>query len=130
MSTLVEELIDAAEQYEHEAWRLRQEFSKYWAQGGSSLAKDADAFAARLYASARSCWCGSWMPSFTGTARSRGTLPRAPVDVLLTGPIPVATPCAGCLPAEGDYGDGPPPMVMGRHVEGCNGTAPTETPTK
>lgn len=39
----------------------------------------------------------------------------------LTGPIPAAEPCAGCLPAEGDYGDGPPPMVLGRHVEGCNG---------
>ncbi len=46
----------------------------------------------------------------------------------LTGPIPAAEPCAGCLPAEGDYGDGPPPMVLGRHVEGCSGaeTAPTE----
>ena len=44
----------------------------------------------------------------------------------LTGPIPAAEPCAGCLPAEGGYGDGPPPMVMGRHVEGCNGTAPTK----
>ena len=48
----------------------------------------------------------------------------------LTGPIPAATPCAGCLPAEGDYGDGPPPMVLGRHVEGCNWTAPTERPPK
>ena len=47
----------------------------------------------------------------------------------LTGPIPAAEPCAGCLPAEGDYGDGPPPMVLGRHVEGCRGaeSAPTET---
>lgn len=34
--------------------------------------------------------------------------------------------CAGCLPAEGDYGDGPPPLALGRHVEGCNGTARTE----
>ena len=37
----------------------------------------------------------------------------------LTGPLPAAEPCAGCLPAEGGYGDGPPPMVLGRHVEGC-----------
>ena len=37
MSTLVEELIDAAEQYEHEARRLRQEFAKRWPHGESSL---------------------------------------------------------------------------------------------
>ena len=43
------------------------------------------------------------------------------------GDLPVKAACAGCLPAEGDYGDGEPPMVMGRHVEGCPAaeTAPT-----
>ena len=127
MSTLVEELIDAAEQYEHEAWRLRQEFSKYWAQGGSSLAKDADAFAARLRQ--RAALVRELDAEFHGHSSQQRNR-HEPLFVLLTGPIPVATPCAGCLPAEGDYGDGPPPMVLGRHVEGCNGTAPTETPTK
>jgi len=48
------------------------------------------------------------------------------VVAALTDPdIPAAIPCAGCLPAEGDYGDGEPPMVLGRHVEGC-GTAQIE----